>query len=240
MITAILLFPNFNCSKWPKKGHTTHYVGDWCFNIANLRPVRRSQDSEEKEDVGKVADERGNVAEEGTEFQTQEGKEEGLQGLKRGEKEEGGSGMESLLHCDSQSSGIFSQVVKHHQMVKILVPFFQESSDRSQCSSRLSWDGETELSRREERRRRGRRGEEKEEGGETQDWRKVRRRSGFHQTTSSFKSPPKPSTPADMWSFGCLLTEAFTGGKLFRQGDKLAAVLRWPNVFKFFWPIGSK
>ena len=111
MITAILLFPNFNCSKWPKKGHTTHYVGDWCFNIANLRPVRRSQDSEEKEDVGKVADERGNVAEEGTELQTQEGKEEGLQGLKRGEKEEGGSGMESLLHCDSQSSGIFSQVV---------------------------------------------------------------------------------------------------------------------------------
>ena len=61
----------------------------------------------------------------------------------------------------------------------------------------------------------------------------MRRRSGF-QPTSSFKTPPKPSTPADMWSFGCLLTEAFTGGKLFRQGDKLAAVLRWSNMLKFF------
>ena len=124
---------------------------------------------------------------------------------------ESGSGIESLLHCDSQSSGIFSQ----------------ESSDRSQCSSRLSWDGETDLGKREERRRRGRRGEdvEEQEQEETQDWRKVRRRSGFYPAATS-KAPTKPSTAADMWSFGCLLTEAFTGGKLFRQGDKLAAVLR--------------
>ena len=46
----------------------------------------------------------------------------------------------------------------------------QESSDRSQCSSRLSWDGETELSRREERRRRGRRGEEEEKEGVRRSW----------------------------------------------------------------------
>ena len=119
----------------------------------------------------------------------------------------------------------------YHQTLSF---WWQESSDRSQCSSRLSWDGETELGRREERRRGwGRRGgeEEKEEGGETQDWRKVRRRSGFPPNTSSFKTPLKPSTPADMWSFGCLLTEAFTGGKLFRQGDKLAAVLRSSNIY---------
>jgi len=44
--------------------------------------------------------------------------------------------------------------------------------------------------------------------------------------TSVTPPPPRPSTPADMWSFGCLLTEALTGSKLFRQGDKLAAVLR--------------
>ena len=131
--------------------------------------------------------------------------------LTKDSSKESGSGIESLLHCDSQSSGIFSQ----------------ESSDRSQCSSRLSWDGETDLGKREERRRRGRRGEEVEEQEqeETQDWRKVRRRSGFYPAATS-KAPTKPSTAADMWSFGCLLTEAFTGGKLFRQGDKLAAVLR--------------
>ena len=131
--------------------------------------------------------------------------------LTKDSSKESGSGIESLLHCDSQSSGIFSQ----------------ESSDRSQCSSRLSWDGETDLGKREERRRRGRRGEdvEEQEQEETQDWRKVRRRSGFYPAATS-KAPTKPSTAADMWSFGCLLTEAFTGGKLFRQGDKLAAVLR--------------
>ena len=131
--------------------------------------------------------------------------------LTKDSSKESGSGIESLLHCDSQSSGIFSQ----------------ESSDRSQCSSRLSWDGETDLGKREERRRRGRRGEdvEEQEQEETQDWRKVRRRSGFYPSATS-KAPTKPSTAADMWSFGCLLTEAFTGGKLFRQGDKLAAVLR--------------
>ena len=129
--------------------------------------------------------------------------------LTKDASKESGSGIESLLHCDSQSSGIFSQ----------------ESSDRSQCSSRLSWDGETDLGKREERRRRGRKGEDMEEQEETQDWRKVRRRSGFYPAATS-KAPTKPSTAADMWSFGCLLTEAFTGGKLFRQGDKLAAVLR--------------
>ena len=155
----------------------------------------------------------GNIEEGGGDLTKEDGdltKEGGC--LTKDSSKESGSGIESLLHCDSQSSGIFSQ----------------ESSDRSQCSSRLSWDGETDLGKREERRRRGRRGEEVEEQEqeETQDWRKVRRRSGFYPAATS-KAPTKPSTAADMWSFGCLLTEAFTGGKLFRQGDKLAAVLRW-------------
>ena len=158
----------------------------------------------------------GNIEEGGGDLTKEDGdltKEGGC--LTKDSSKESGSGIESLLHCDSQSSGIFSQ----------------ESSDRSQCSSRLSWDGETDLGRREERRRRGRRGEdvEEQEQEETQDWRKVRRRSGFYPAATS-KAPTKPSTAADMWSFGCLLTEAFTGGKLFRQGDKLAAVLRWLTV----------
>ena len=161
----------------------------------------------------------GNIEEEGADLTmkdsclTKEDRDLTKEGgcLTKDSSKESGSGIESLLHCDSQSSGIFSQ----------------ESSDRSQCSSRLSWDGETDLGKREERRRRGRRGEdvEEQEQEETQDWRKVRRRSGFYPAATS-KAPTKPSTPADMWSFGCLLTEAFTGGKLFRQGDKLAAVLR--------------
>ena len=69
--------------------------------IENLRSTRRSRDSEEKEDAGKGVEEIREV---------QEDEEEESRGLKRVEKEEGGSGMESLLHCDSQSSGIFSQV----------------------------------------------------------------------------------------------------------------------------------
>ena len=154
----------------------------------------------------------GNIEEGGEDLTKEDGylTKEGRD-LTKDSSKESGSGIESLLHCDSQSSGIFSQ----------------ESSDRSQCSSRLSWDGETDLGKREERRRRGRRGEdvEEQEQEETQDWRKVRRRSGFYPAATS-KAPTKPSTAADMWSFGCLLTEAFTGGKLFRQGDKLAAVLR--------------
>ena len=105
----------------------------FCFTIANLRPARRSRDSEEKDDVGKGVEEKGNVPEESRELQEEEGEEEDLvrlkkvekeEGedlvrLKKVEKEEGGSGMESLLHCDSQSSGIFSQVEKLHQMVKL-------------------------------------------------------------------------------------------------------------------------
>ena len=71
--------------------------------IANLRSTRRSRDSEEKEEAGKVVEQIGELREE---------EEEDSRGLKRVEKEEGGSGMESLLHCDSQSSGIFSQVDK--------------------------------------------------------------------------------------------------------------------------------
>ena len=63
---------------------------------------------------------RETVPEESRELQEEEG--EDLVGLKKVEKEEGGSGMESLLHCDSQSSGIFSQVDKLHQKVK-LYPF---------------------------------------------------------------------------------------------------------------------
>ena len=154
--------------------------------------------------VGNIEEGGGDLTKEDVDL-TKEGRD-----LTKDSSKESGSGIESLLHCDSQSSGIFSQ----------------ESSDRSQCSSRLSWDGETDLGKREERRRRGRKGEDMEEQEETQDWRKVRRRSGFYPAATS-KAPTKPSTAADMWSFGCLLTEAFTGGKLFRQGDKLAAVLRW-------------
>ena len=59
------------------------------------------------------------VPEESRELQ----EEEDLRVLKKGEKEEGGSGMESLLHCDSQSSGIFSQVDKLYQTPVKLYPF---------------------------------------------------------------------------------------------------------------------
>ena len=38
--------------------------------------------------------------------------------------------------------------------------------------------------------------------------------------------PLAPGTPADMWSYGCVLAEALTGRKLFRARDQLAAVLR--------------
>ena len=93
-----------------------------CFTIANVRPTRRSRDSEEKEDAGKGVEERANAPEESRELQEEEGEEGDLVGLKKVEKEEGGSGMESLLHCDSQSSGIFSQVDKLPQTVK-LYPF---------------------------------------------------------------------------------------------------------------------
>ena len=90
----------------------------------------------------------GNIEEGGEDLTKEDGylTKEGRD-LTKDSSKESGSGIESLLHCDSQSSGIFSQ----------------ESSDRSQCSSRLSWDGETDLGRREERRRRGRRGEDVEE-----------------------------------------------------------------------------
>ena len=57
-----------------------------------------------------------------------------------------------------------------------------------------------------------------EEMQEEQDWRLTRSRIPG--------PPPQPGTPADIWSFGCLLAEVFTGRKLFQSGDKLASVLR--------------
>lgn len=127
----------------------------------------------------------------------------------------------SLHHSDSHSSGIFSQ----------------ESSDRSQCSSRLSCDGESEargktnkvidkneqvfydenLKYLEEASRRVK-------DKIVQDWRRSNRHSAIYDDRPS--SPDPPSTSADIWSFGCLITEALTGRKLFQTGDKLASVLR--------------
>ena len=62
--------------------------------MANLRSTRRSRDSEEKEGVELIPVESREVQEEERD-------------LKRVDKEDGSS---ALLHCDSQSSGIFSQV----------------------------------------------------------------------------------------------------------------------------------
>ena len=57
-----------------------------------------------------------------------------------------------------------------------------------------------------------------------QDWRRSNRHSAIYDDRPS--SPDPPSTSADIWSFGCLITEALTGRKLFQTGDKLASVLR--------------
>ena len=80
-------------------------------------------------------------------------------GLKKLEKEEGGSGMESLLHCDSQSSGIFSQVDKLHQKVK-LYPFALRRVLTGH-SARPGSPGMVRLSRAGERRGGGEAGEER-------------------------------------------------------------------------------
>ena len=128
-----------------------------CFTIANVRPTRRSRDSEEKEDAGKGVEERANAPEESRELQEEE--EEDLVGLKKVEKEEGGSGMESLLHCDSQSSGIFSQVDKLPQTVK-LYPFALRRV-LTGLSARPDSPGMVRLSRAGERRGGGVAGEER-------------------------------------------------------------------------------
>jgi len=59
---------------------------------------------------------------------------------------------------------------------------------------------------------------------ETQEWRKTRGKSVVMD--KSPLAPAQPSTATDIWSVGCLLTEAMTGHKLYQTGDKLAGVLR--------------
>ena len=57
-----------------------------------------------------------------------------------------------------------------------------------------------------------------------QDWRRSNRHSAVYDDRPS--SPNPPSTSSDIWSLGCLITEALTGRKLFQTGDKLASVLK--------------
>ena len=57
-----------------------------------------------------------------------------------------------------------------------------------------------------------------------QDWRKTRGVSVLRDRSPLV--PNQPSTASDIWSVGCLLTEAMTGHKLYQAGDKLANVLR--------------
>merc|ERR1712083_132212 len=60
-----------------------------------------------------------------------------------------------------------------------------------------------------------------------QEWRKTRRsKEVFKQISRSYVPCVSPGLGVDMWSYGCLLTEALTGSKLFRAGDKLTNVLR--------------
>eukprot|EP00096_Caligus_rogercresseyi_P011551 TRINITY_DN4561_c0_g1_i1.p1 TRINITY_DN4561_c0_g1~~TRINITY_DN4561_c0_g1_i1.p1 ORF type:complete len:443 (-),score=116.70 TRINITY_DN4561_c0_g1_i1:64-1392(-) len=60
-----------------------------------------------------------------------------------------------------------------------------------------------------------------------QEWRsvkKLRRRSaGLY---GSPPVPPKPEVSSDIWSFGCLLAEVFTGQKLFILNDKMSYYLK--------------
>ena len=59
---------------------------------------------------------------------------------------------------------------------------------------------------------------------ETQEWRKSRGKSVIMERSDL--APSQPGTATDIWSVGCLLTEAMTGHKLYQTGDKLATVLR--------------
>ena len=111
-----------------------------------------------------------------------------------------------LHHSDSQTSGIFSQA----------------SSDRSQCSSRLSCDTGPPVE--EERLRSLEEASQRMEQRIVQDWRRNNRHSAIYDDRPS--QPPPPGPPADIWSYGCLLAEVMTGRKLFQSGDKLASVLR--------------
>lgn len=47
-----------------------------------------------------------------------------------------------------------------------------------------------------------------------QDWRRNNRHSAVYDDRPA--QPPPPGTPADIWSYGCLLAEALTGRKLFQ------------------------
>jgi len=154
-----------------------------------------------------------------------------------------------LHHSDSHSSGIFSQSI----------------SERSCCSSHLSWEVESECKTKAKRidnskklsdicqkdatkdssnididiYGRSKKGEatsslktlnvDEEEldtfdENDIQDWRKTRGKSVVLDRSPLL--PMQPSTSSDIWSVGCLLTEAVTGRKLFQTGDKLASVLR--------------
>ncbi|XP_071749496.1 serine/threonine-protein kinase Kist isoform X2 [Lepeophtheirus salmonis] len=65
--------------------------------------------------------------------------------------------------------------------------------------------------------------------GGDQEWRKrdvkvLRRRSAAIYRAPSI--PQQPGIPSDIWSFGCLLAEVFTGHKLFKTNDKMVSVLK--------------
>ena len=57
---------------------------------------------------------------------------------------------------------------------------------------------------------------------DVQDWRVTQGKSSCHER----RSPSQPGSSSDIWSVGCLLTEALSGHKLYQTGDKLATVLR--------------
>ena len=127
-----------------------------------------------------------------------------------------------LHHSDSQTSGIFSQVNSQSRQSGDVTPTFQESSDRSQCSSRLSCD--TGPPAEDERLRYLEEASQRMEQRIVQDWRRNNRHSAIYDDRPL--QPPPPGPPADIWSYGCLLAEVMTGRKLFQSGDKLASVLR--------------
>ena len=52
-----------------------------------------------------------------------------------------------------------------------------------------------------------------------QDWRRNNRHSAVYDDRPT--QPPPPGTPADIWSYGCLLAEVLTGRKLFQVWDLL-------------------
>ena len=128
----------------------------------------------------------------------------------------------SLHHSDSQTSGIFSQVRGREAGARHLMITFQASSDRSQCSSRLSCDTGPPVE--EERLRCLEEATQRIEQRIVQDWRRNNRHSAIYDDRPL--QPPPPGPPADIWSYGCLLAEVMTGRKLFQSGDKLTSVLR--------------